>query len=326
MAFDSHRGVTVLYGGAIPGGTMYPETWEFDGQSWTLVSASSPPGGRYDCSMAFDESIGACVLFGGSFVDGTLPTDTWRWDGLQWEVCQQGPSGRVHHQMVYDSLRGVVMLFGGYPNDGRIRFGDTWEIGGARDSDSDGLTDSEELVLGTDPYDPDTDDDGLNDGTEVDMAAGTGCPDPLNPDSDGDTLSDGAEVSLGTDPCNTDTDGDGVDDNIDDRPTEPGVSSGYIEEALNTICAYIDDMPLEIFAAPNDNARKGRRNAMCNKLHAAARAVASDDWQDAYNQLESLLQKLDGAEQPPDWMVPGEAKDCVRDEITLLAFLISLGF
>jgi hypothetical protein len=35
------------------------------------------------------------------------------------------------------------------------------------DSDSDGLTDAEEAVLGTDPYDPDTDNDGRIDGDEV---------------------------------------------------------------------------------------------------------------------------------------------------------------
>ena len=44
------------------------------------------------------------------------------------------------------------------------------------DTDSDGLTDSEELVLGTDPNDPDSDDDGVSDGFEV--SAGTGPNDP----------------------------------------------------------------------------------------------------------------------------------------------------
>jgi hypothetical protein len=35
------------------------------------------------------------------------------------------------------------------------------------DSDNDGLTDAEELALGTDPHNPDTDGDGLLDGWEV---------------------------------------------------------------------------------------------------------------------------------------------------------------
>jgi len=53
------------------------------------------------------------------------------------------------------------------------------------DSDNDGLTDSEENELGTDPNDPDTDDDGLTDGEEVlveDDAATEAVPEgPSNP-------------------------------------------------------------------------------------------------------------------------------------------------
>lgn len=63
------------------------------------------------------------------------------------------------------------------------------------DSDGDGLPDSQEIAIGTDPNDPDSDDDGLNDGDEV--ALGT---DPNNPDTDDDGLSDGEELLLGTDP------------------------------------------------------------------------------------------------------------------------------
>ncbi len=69
----------------------------------------------------------------------------------------------------------------------------------ATDSDGDGLSDEDELTLGTDPLNPDSDGDGLSDGDEV--AAGT---DPLNPDTDGDGILDGDEVLLGTDPTTAD--------------------------------------------------------------------------------------------------------------------------
>ncbi len=63
------------------------------------------------------------------------------------------------------------------------------------DSDDDGLTDDDEIRLGTDPDDPDSDDDGLTDGEEVELGTN-----PLDPDTDGDGVSDGDEVFLGTDP------------------------------------------------------------------------------------------------------------------------------
>ena len=81
--------------------------------------------------------------------------------------------------------------------------------GGALDSDGDGLTDEEELKLGTDPKNPDTDGDGLTDGEEVKVYK----TDPLNPDTDYDALKDGEEVyKYKTDPLNRDTDSGGVAD------------------------------------------------------------------------------------------------------------------
>ena len=64
------------------------------------------------------------------------------------------------------------------------------------DSDDDGLSDRDELALGTDLLDADSDDDGLDDGQEV-HALGTN---PLDVDSDDDGVSDGAEVAAGTNP------------------------------------------------------------------------------------------------------------------------------
>jgi hypothetical protein len=65
-----------------------------------------------------------------------------------------------------------------------------------RDSDGDGLSDAQELLLGTDPLDSDTDGDGLSDGRE-----GENGSDPLNADSDGDGHLDGTEVLVGMDPA-----------------------------------------------------------------------------------------------------------------------------
>jgi hypothetical protein len=65
------------------------------------------------------------------------------------------------------------------------------------DIDGDGLTNAQELALGTDPYNPDTDGDGLADGAEVN----THGTNPLLADTDGDGLTDGQEINTyGTDP------------------------------------------------------------------------------------------------------------------------------
>lgn len=64
------------------------------------------------------------------------------------------------------------------------------------DSDLDGLSDEEELTLGTDPNKLDTDNDGLTDREEI-RVYGT---DPLNQDTDGDGYPDGQEVKAGYNP------------------------------------------------------------------------------------------------------------------------------
>jgi gliding motility-associated-like protein len=102
----------------------------------------------------------------------------------------------------------------------------TW---GRLDCDNDGLTNDQEIAVGTDPFNPDSDGDGVLDGTEV--ADGTNPVDPCslifanqnttpstaweNLDCDNDGLTNGTEVDLGSNPNNPDTDGDGVPDNTE---------------------------------------------------------------------------------------------------------------
>lgn len=108
------------------------------------------------------------------------------------------------------------------------------------DSDGDGLSDAQEMTLGTDPNDADTDDDGIDDGTEVgnDGSLDAGDSDPLDADTDDDGLSDGAEL-LGldgvagggdaTDPLDPDSDADGLNDGTEAGVTTPvpgGTSAG----------------------------------------------------------------------------------------------------
>ncbi len=92
---------------------------------------------------------------------------------------------------------------------------------GDSDKDNDGLSNSEEEELGTDPLNPDTDGDGLLDGEEVQRWN----TDPTKRDTDGDGLMDNEEIAEKTDPRNPDTDGDGLNDGDEkSRGTKPLVA------------------------------------------------------------------------------------------------------
>lgn len=73
------------------------------------------------------------------------------------------------------------------------------------DIDGDSLSNAEEALYGTDPYDVDSDGDGINDYDEI-FVHGT---DPLDPDTDGDGVSDYDEIFVyGTDPLSSGLAGD----------------------------------------------------------------------------------------------------------------------
>ncbi len=71
---------------------------------------------------------------------------------------------------------------------------------------------------------PDFDGDGLSDQEEI--ALGT---DPVNPDPDGDGVLDGDEIAMGTNPFNPDTDFDGVNDGDDLCPLEGTEVTGEVD-------------------------------------------------------------------------------------------------
>ncbi|MCX7590516.1 MAG: OmpA family protein, partial [Kiritimatiellae bacterium] len=151
---------------------------------------------------------------------------TWYADELQ--DGRTAPALRLGCGFMYHfndewAVRGDLRTFpAGEDTDwnGTVDFGVRWTpgarlgprlraVGGPLDSDGDGLLDSYELQIKTDPFNPDTDGDGLQDGEEVNRYK----TDPLNPDTDYDGLKDGEEVKkYGTDPLVRDTDKGGVAD------------------------------------------------------------------------------------------------------------------
>ncbi|MFA6235551.1 MAG: OmpA family protein [Bacteroidota bacterium] len=89
---------------------------------------------------------------------------------------------------------------------GTFTLGIQFYLFGHSDRDGDGLTDTYEEGIGTDPLNPDTDGDGLSDSDELNLHQ----TDPLKTDSDDDRLTDMEEVAKKTDPSKPDTDGDGL--------------------------------------------------------------------------------------------------------------------
>ena len=94
-----------------------------------------------------------------------------------------------------------------------------------RDSDSDGLSDGDELDLGTNPLDPDSDDDGLSDGDEV-LVHET---DPNDADTDDGGVDDGVEVEAGTDPLDPADDAEAEDDPLGTPKGGGGLSCATAE-------------------------------------------------------------------------------------------------
>lgn len=111
MAYDSIRGVVVLFGGFTSGGNN-DETWLWDGTQWMQTALSGPrPSARNGHLMTFDPNRGRVVLFGGT----SGADETWEWDGIAWTQAHptSSPSGRGGVGMTFDDDRGVVVLVAG---------------------------------------------------------------------------------------------------------------------------------------------------------------------------------------------------------------------
>lgn len=133
-------------------------------------------------------------------------------------------------------------------DDIRLRGGDILHLVYLLDDDQDGISNREEQVYGTDPFNPDTDSDKLTDGAEVNgwqisykEAAGaiikeTVRSNPLKIDSDGDGLTDFQEANLSNsdiafrrNPQSVDTDGDGLNDHLDDKDASGDLAANQFD-------------------------------------------------------------------------------------------------
>jgi hypothetical protein len=106
MAYDSKRGVVVLYGGSsCTNGsceTILDDLWEWDGTRWTEIAVSGiTPGPRTRHALAYDPVREQIVLIGGQGAH-------FGWNGQAWEeivlYCNQGcPSPQLGIALAYHS-------------------------------------------------------------------------------------------------------------------------------------------------------------------------------------------------------------------------------
>src|SRR5262245_43624166 len=64
MAFDSARGLAVLFGGR-SGGTLLSDTWEWNGNYWFQRLPVVSPIARYGHAMVYDAIRSRVIMFGG---------------------------------------------------------------------------------------------------------------------------------------------------------------------------------------------------------------------------------------------------------------------
>lgn len=159
MAYDSFRGVTILFGGLDRNDVVLNDTWLFDKHGWKQLQPAHSPPARFRHTLSYDASRGIIVLFGGvSFNGGFLGAsfgDVWEWNGTDWRqisVEGEAPAARFWHGMAFDSTRGVHVLFGGYLSQNQ-EYSDTWEYNGntrhwtRRETDSPGARRGMSLVF-----------------------------------------------------------------------------------------------------------------------------------------------------------------------------------
>lgn len=123
MAFDSGRGLSVLFGGLTWNGLLSNATFEWNGAAWNQRSFASQPTPRMSPAMAYDVARQSVVMFGGGGLSsmGAPPPvfgDTWTFNGTNWFPGASGPSARLGHQMAYDTARQVTVMFGGGDTSG----------------------------------------------------------------------------------------------------------------------------------------------------------------------------------------------------------------
>jgi len=97
LAYDSYRGVSVLFGGEEYPDLFFGDTWEWNGVEWIKANVGASPAPRSVHAMAYDSKRRRVVLFGGGNQTTPYMNDTWEYGlpPLQLTVSARQPDGSL---------------------------------------------------------------------------------------------------------------------------------------------------------------------------------------------------------------------------------------
>ena len=126
IAWDSHDGYVVLFGGMNAAGTALGDTWTFKDSAWTELSPAGAPSARYGAMMAYDPHDGYVVLFGGTN-GAQYFSDTWTFQGGVWTQLAPttSPPGLAFGGLGWDTAANETILYGG--TTGSLASNQTWK-------------------------------------------------------------------------------------------------------------------------------------------------------------------------------------------------------
>jgi len=125
MASDAADQCVVLFGGVqgdftnFNPGTVWGDTWLWDGSKWMKMNPTNSPPARWGAMMTYDAAHGQVVLFGGRpdfNLNGSFGlADTWVLDipHNTWILKSTSGPARFLGSMAYDPQSGRPLLFGG---------------------------------------------------------------------------------------------------------------------------------------------------------------------------------------------------------------------
>jgi len=129
MAYDAADGYVVAFGGNSGSGTVFGDTWTFNG-TWTNVTGNqttSPPP-AFNIGVAYDNATRSVILVGGFAGNYTNLNATWAFAGGQWAAVPAAtlPPPLRAPALLYDPTTSSLLLYGGMGNFGPLN--ETWSF------------------------------------------------------------------------------------------------------------------------------------------------------------------------------------------------------